>query len=126
MKNHDAKRVLSIGVAILLLFHGVHNATYGVDSIVKILQNYNVPFAEYLVYALFLSELVAPILLLCNKFINISGTLIVINISITIFLVHIDHLLEITKQGAWSVEVPILYLIIGAILALWEKESTLN
>ncbi len=119
MKSQEAKRILSIGVAILLLFHCVHNATYSVDSIIEILQNQDIPFAEYLVYALFLSELIVPILLLCNQLVNIAGTLIVINISI-------DHLLEITKYGAWGVEVPMLYLIIGATLALWKNETTLN
>ncbi len=126
MKNQEAKRILSIGVAILLLFHGVHNATYGVDAIIEILETQDIPFAKYLVYALFLSELIAPILLLCNRLVNIAGTLIVINISVTISIVHIDHLLEITKYGVWGVEVPILYLIIGATLALWENETTLN
>ena len=126
MKSQEAKRVLSIGVAILLLFHGIHNANYGVDSIIEILKKQDIPFAEYLVYTLFLSELIAPILLLCNRLVNIAGTLIVINISITISLVHIDHLLEITQYGALGIEVPMLYLIIGATLALWENETTLN
>ena len=126
MKSQEAKRVLSIGVAILLLFHAVHNATYGIDSIVEIVENQDIPFAKYLVYTLFVSELIASILLVCNRLVNIAGTIIVINISIIISIIHIEHLLKTTEYGTFGMEIPILYLIIGATLALWENETTLN
>ena len=123
MRNQEAKRILSIGVAILLLFHGIHKILYGIDFIIEVLESYNIPLAEYLAYLIFLGEIIAPLFLLFNKFIKMAGLLIILNMSTIIVLIHIDNLLNITQKGAWSVEVPMFYLIAGFTFFAWEDEQ---
>jgi len=126
IKNQDAKRILSIGVGILLLFHGIHKAIYGIDYITIILENYHIAFAKYIPYSIFLSEIIAPLFLIYGKYTNFSATIISIDMLIRIVIIHLDNLLELSEHGAWIIEVPMLYLIASITLILWNEESCLK
>jgi len=39
---------------------------------------------------------------------------------VAILLAHKDDIFTLGKHGAWSIEVPLLYLIAGLTLALWK------
>ena len=120
--NHERSiRVLSIGLGILLLFHGVDKAMNGTDFIAKMLGDYNLPYSEYLVYGVFVGEIIAPIMLIAGQYIRIAGAIIAFNMLVAIFLVHQGDLFSLGEHGAWSIELPMLYLIGGLSLALLDR-----
>lgn len=121
--DDKALRILSIGLGILLLFHGVDKVMNGTGVIEKLLQGVNVPYSQYVAYGVYIGEVIAPLLLIFGKYIRVSGALIAFNMAVAIFLVHQKDITTIEKYGAWSIEVPMLYLIAGLTLALWKKDS---
>ena len=126
MRNQEMKQILTAGVGLILLFHGVYKTIYGIDFFIILLQGYKLPFAQYIAYTLlFLANILAPLLLLHGRFINIAGVIIVINILINISIIHIDHLLELTNYGTWRFELPLLYLIVGLTFIFWEEDDCL-
>ena len=116
-------RFLSLGLGILLLFHGVDKVMHGVDYIEKLLVGWNVPYSQYVVASVYIGEVVAPLLLIFGQYIRISGAVIAFNMLVALFLVHKDTLFTLGDHGAWSIEIPMLYLIMALTLALSKEES---
>lgn len=121
--DDKALRILSIGLGILLLFHGVDKVMNGIGVIEKLLNGVHVPYSQYVSYGVYVGEVVAPLLLIFGKYIRASGAIIAFNMVVAIFLVHQEDILTIEKYGAWSIEVPMLYLIAGLTLALWKEDN---
>ncbi len=111
-------RVLTIGLGVLMLFHGVHKVLNGVDFIIPLLESYNVPYAEYVSYGVYVGEVFAPLLLISGYYIRVAGAIIVFNMLVALFLVHRDEIFTLTDYGSLSIETPLLYLIIGLALFL--------
>ena len=111
-------RVLTIGLGALMLFHGVDKIVNGVDFTIPLLEAYNIPYAKYISYWVYVGEILAPILLISGYYIRIAGAIIVFDMIITLFLVYHDEILILTDHGSWSGETPLLYLIIGLALLL--------
>ena len=111
-------RVLTIGLGILMLFHGVDKILNGVDFITPLLEAYSIPYAEYLAYGVYIGEVIAPVLLISGYYIRVAGGVIVLNMLVAIFLVHQNEIFTLTEHGSWSLEIPMLYLIIGLALLL--------
>jgi putative oxidoreductase len=121
--DYKSLRVLSIGLGILLLFHGVDKVMNGTGVIEKLLNGVHVPYSQYVSYGVYVGEVIAPLLLIFGKYIRVSGAIIAFNMMVAIFLVHQKDITSIEKYGAWSIEVPMLYLIAGLTLALWKKDK---
>ena len=121
--DEKSLRFLSIGLGILLLFHGVDKVMNGTLFIEKMLGGLNVPYSQYVAYAVYIGEVVAPLLLIFGKYIRISGAIIAINMAVAIFLVHQKDIATLGEHGAWSIEVPMLYLVAGVTLAFWKIDK---
>jgi putative oxidoreductase len=111
--------MLSLGLGILMLFHGVDKLSNGVDHIVTMLNNVGIPYAKYVAYGVYIGEVVAPLLLIFGQYVRVSGSIIAFNMMVAIVLAHRNDIFTLGKHGAWSIEVPLLYLIIALSLALW-------
>ncbi|HIM93693.1 MAG TPA: DoxX family protein [Campylobacterales bacterium] len=111
-------RVLTIGLGVLILFNGVHKILNGVDFITPLLEAYSIPYAEYLAYGVYIGEVIAPFLLISGYYIRVAGGVIVLNMLVAIFLVHQNEIFTLTEHGSWSLEIPMLYLVIGLALLL--------
>jgi putative oxidoreductase len=121
--NSKSLQILAFGLGILLFFHGVDKIMNGTEFIEKTLVAWNVPSAKYVTYGVFIGEVIAPIMLIFAKYIRIAGAIIAFNMLVAIVLVHKDTLFTLGDHGAWSVEVPILYLIMALTLTFWTKEK---
>ena len=122
MQNQSI-RFLAFGLGFLLMFHGIDKITNGTEFIEKMLVGMNVPYAKYVTYGVFIGEIVAPLLLIFGQYIRISGAIIAFNMLVAIILVHKDTLFTLGDHGAWSIEVPMLYLIMAVTLVLWKGEK---
>jgi putative oxidoreductase len=114
----QAIRFLAIGLGILLLFHGVDKIIHGISGIESMLSNMNVPYAKYVAYGVYVSEIVAPLLLIFNHYVRIASLLVSLNMIVAIVLGHRETLLTLNNHGAWSIETPLLYLVIAMTLFL--------
>ena len=121
--NNRALHFLGFGLGVLLLFHGIDKVMHGTEFIEKMLVALNVPYSEYVQYGVYMGEVVAPLLLIFGQYIRISGAIIAFNMLVALFLVHQNTLFTLGEHGAWSIEVPMLYLIAGLTLALWKREE---
>jgi putative oxidoreductase len=121
--NNRALRFLSFGLGVLLLFHGIDKVMHGTAFIEKMLVASKVPYYEYVQYGVYIGEVIAPLLLIFGQYMRISGAIVAFNMLVAIFLVHQNTLFSLGEHGAWSIEVPMLYLIGGLTLALWNREK---
>ena len=121
--NSRALRFLSFGVGVLLLFHGIDKVMHGTEYIEKMLIASKVPYSTYVQYGVYIGEVVAPLLLIFGQYMRISGAIVAFNMLTAIFLVHQNTLFTLGEHGAWSIEVPMFYLIAGLTLALWERDK---
>jgi len=122
--NNRALRFLSFGLGVLLLFHGIDKVMHGTEFIEKMLVGLKIPYSEYVQYGVYIGEIVAPLLLIFGQYMRISGAIVAFNMLVALFLVHQKTLFTLGEHGAWSIEVPMLYLIAGLTLALWKREET--
>jgi putative oxidoreductase len=109
-------RFLAVGLAVLLLFHGVDKIVNGVGDIQNMLEKLSIPYAKYLAHGVYIGEVIAPLLLIFNHYIRIALALIIVNMISAIFFTHRTTLFTVNNHGAWSIEVPLLYLIISITL----------
>ncbi len=116
--NNKAIRILAFFLGFLLLFHGVDKVMNGIDFIEKMLTEANIPYAKYLMYGVFIGEVLAPLLLIIGKYVKIAGGIIAINMLAAIFLAHKDAIFKLSEHGGWSIELQVLYLVAGLVLFL--------
>jgi len=105
--------ILRIAVGGLLLLHGVHKITDGIENQMQLLSKNGMP--GQLMYFVYISEVAAPALLLVGVFTRISALTIIITM-ITIIYVLPVPLLGLDKHGASMIELQLLYLLIPVAL----------
>jgi len=108
--------VLRLELGILVLLHGVHKLLYGVSGIESMLQGLGLP--GQLAYAVFLGEVLGPIMLIFGWYARIGAGLVVVNMLVAIALVHRHDLLQLNTHGAWALELQGIYLFTGVALML--------
>jgi len=101
------KLVLRLGVAGLMLFHGVAKIMHGTSFIAGMLAERGLP--AVMVYGVYIGEVVAPLLLIIGLFTRLAGMTIAINMLVAIYLVHMGDLASWGEHGAWKIELPMFY-----------------
>lgn len=118
--NGDAlgKLLLRLTLGILMLFHGVAKILNpgSLDFIRTQLEALNLP--SYLVYGVYLGEIVASLLIIFGIFARFGGLLIAGNMLVAITLVHQKELFELGKSGGWALELQGFFLICGLVIFL--------
>lgn len=107
---------LRFSIGILLLFHGISKLSNGIDWIKGILSTKGLP--EFIAYGVYLSEVIAPILLILGFRTKIGALLIAINMIFAVSLVHMDKILTLNQGGGWAIELDALFFF-GAITLLF-------
>ena len=115
MKEDIAKLILRITIGGLMLFHGIDKAIHGVSFIEGMLSAHDLP--AVVTYGVYIGEIVAPLMLIFGLLTTFAALIIVVNMVMAILLVYSDALFTVTEQGAWSIEVPMLYLM-GAVVII--------
>lgn len=112
------KLLLRITLGGVMLFHGVakvlHPAT--LDWIGSKLAAHGLPLE--LAFAVYLGELVGPLLIIFGMFSRIGGLLVTINMIVVLVLARSTELLQINKFGGWQVELEVLLLVCGLAILL--------
>ena len=110
------KLVLRLALGILILLHGMNKLMNGVSGIQDMLQGVGLP--GQLAYAVYLGEVLGPILLIVGWYARVGAGLIVLNMLVAIGLVHRHELLHLNQHGGWALELQGMYLFTAVALVL--------
>ncbi|NVK52793.1 MAG: DoxX family protein [Flavobacteriaceae bacterium] len=107
-KNLNAGLLLiRISVGLLMLFHGIAKLK-GVDFIEGLLSEKGLP--PFLAYGVYITEIVAPLLILIGYRTRLASIVYLIGILFAIFLVHASDIFTLNNHGGWAIELLGLYL----------------
>ncbi len=110
------KLLLRLLVGVLILLHGVHKIGTGVGGIGGLLASHGIP--SVFAYAVYLGEVVGPILIILGIWSRIGGLLVFINMVVAVLLVHTGEVLTLTPNGGWALELDAFFGVCGLVVAL--------
>src|SRR3954470_6130828 len=109
------KLILRVGLALLLLFHGISKLIGGVGFVTGMLTKLGMP--EALGYLVYVGEVIAPLLILFGVWTRAAALVVVINMIVAVLLVHTPQLFTLSKTGGWALELQGFYLIAAIVVA---------
>jgi putative oxidoreductase len=115
-QNDIARLLLRVTLGVLILLHGIAKLQDGVGGIEGMVVARGLP-AE-LAYAVFIGEVLAPLMLIFGFHARIGAVLVAINMVVAIVLVHVGQLASFNGQGGWAIELQAIYLVSAIALAL--------
>jgi putative oxidoreductase len=95
-----------IGIAGLMLFHGIAKINSGIDFLVDQMGVF--------AYAVYIGEVIAPILILLGWRTRLASLVLAINCIVAIGFAHSNEIFSLNDHGAYANELITLYLL-GAI-----------
>lgn len=110
------KLVLRLTIGGLILLHGVHKLLNGIGGIEDGFVSHGLPGA--IAYAVYLGEVLGPLLVIVGLFARIGGLLIVANMVVAVLLVHMSMLFTLNGMGGYALELQACYLFGGLAIAL--------
>ncbi len=103
MKNQNSGLfILRLSIGILLILHGFSKIFNGVESIVEMFHDKGIP--GFFAYAVYIGEVVAPLLLIVGYRTRLAALLIIANFLVVIFVAHPGLIMSFTDSGAWALE----------------------
>ena len=108
--------LLRVTLALLMLFHGWAKIRYGIGSIERLLQGHGLP--GWFGYAVYIGEVLAPLLLLVGLWVVPAALVIAINMLVALVLVHTHQFLRLQDSGGWALELQILLLVCALVVAM--------
>lgn len=113
-QNKDLGLLLQrLSIGLLILFHGVANLTSNYSFIKSLLNGIGIP--EFVAYAVFIGEIIAPILIIVGWRTRLASLVLAFNMLIAILMAHTAHIFTLNEYGGWGIELQGLYLF-GAMV----------
>jgi putative oxidoreductase len=103
--------ILRLCVGGLMLFHGVAKIMHpaSLDFISGMLTANNLPV--FLAYAVYIGEVVAPLMVIVGYQARIGGLLIATNMLFALFLAHTGDIFSLSEHGGSAIELQLFYLL---------------
>ena len=123
-RSADAGRlILRLGLATILLFHGVYKLGHGVDWIKPLLAQFHLP--TMLAYGTYIAEVVAPVLLIVGVQVRLAALAIVVDMCMAMLLVLRHRIFSLSEQpgGSWAIELQALLLFSSLALVFLDAGS---
>lgn len=108
--------LLRITLALLMLFHGWAKIRHGIGGIEQMIEARGAP--SWLAYAVYLGEVVAPLLLLVGLWVVPAALVIAINMLVAFFLVHTKQVLMLQSSGGWALELQAFFFVTALVVAM--------
>ncbi|MBZ4035553.1 DoxX family protein [Flavobacterium sp. 17A] len=103
-KNTDlGLLLLRISVGGLMLFHGVSKLIHGISFLVENMGAFG--------YAVYIGEVLAPVLILIGFRTRIAAVLLAITCVVAIATAHAQDIFSISEHGGYALELLMLYLL---------------
>lgn len=118
MTNESAgKLVLRVVLGFLVLLHGIHKLTGGIDWLDGMLANAGLP--TFFKYGVYLGEVVGPLLLITGWYARVGAWLIAANMLFAFGLAHGAELFAISPEnGNMVLELQYMFFFSAIALAL--------
>ena len=117
MSENAGKLVLRVVLGFLVLLHGIHKVTGGIDWIQGVLANAGLP--GFIGYGAYLGEVVAPLLVIAGYYSRIGAWVIAIHMLFVLGLAHSGELFAINPQGGnLVIELQYMFLFTAIAIAL--------
>ncbi|NDZ16446.1 GntR family transcriptional regulator [Variovorax sp. WS11] len=113
--DDTGKLILRLALGILMLLHGIAKINGGVGFAASMLTAHGLPGA--LAYLVYVGEIVAPVLLIIGLYTRPAAWIVVINMLVAIWLVHMKQIGMLNKQGGWELELQGLFLFSALAVA---------
>jgi putative oxidoreductase len=111
------KLVLRLGLAAIVLFHGIFKLRNGVAWMAQPLAAFNLP--AFLAYGTYVAELVAPLLLIVGAWTRLAALVIAFDMAMAAVLVLRPQLLAIRSAGGgWAIELEALIFCAAVAITL--------
>lgn len=118
---HLGALLLRTTLALLLLLHGWAKIRYGVGWIEGLLVQRGLP--GFLAYAVYLGEVVAPLMLLVGFWVVPAAAVVVLNMVVALVLVHQGDWLALNRSGGWALELQAFYLASALVVLLTARSG---
>lgn len=110
------KLLLRVTLGGLLLLHGIAKIQGGIDPIIDAVAKAGLP--TLLAYAVYVGEVLAPLLLIVGLWTRAAALLIVVNMAAAVVLMHAGDLRALSPSGGWKLELQAFYLATALAIAL--------
>jgi len=111
-----AKFVLRVTLGALILLHGVAKLRGGMGPIQGMVVAHGLP--GFLAYGVLVGEVVAPLMLLAGFHARLGAVLVLVNMLVAVFLVHMGQLTAFNGQGGWALELQGMFIAASIAVAL--------
>lgn len=102
--------VLRVGLAVILLFHGLAKLQGGIAWMAEPLGAIGLP--AWIAYGVYVAEIVAPVLLIVGVLTRFAALTICIDMVMAVILVLRDRVFTINPQGGgWAIELEVLIFV---------------
>lgn len=103
----------------MMLLHGIAKLTGGIGGIETRVTGVGLP--RFVAWGVLVGEVLAPLLVIANVFVQPAAIVMAINMVFAIWLVHAHELFALGRGGGWAIELQALYLAASLSLALIAK-----
>lgn len=105
--------LIRVMFGVLILFHGWHKVVHGIDTPMARMASHGLP--GFLMYFAYVSEFVAPILIVLGLFTRLSALTLFVTMTVVVYI-EVRTGVSLTPQGAVSIETQLIYWFISAAL----------
>ena len=95
----------------LILFHGWHKVMYGIDMPMARMESWGIP--GFLMYFAYISEVVAPVLIIIGLFTRLSNLSLFITMTVVMYI-ELRTGVGLNQFGAPTIEIQIVYWLTSA------------
>lgn len=100
--------VLRLSIGILMLMHGIAKIQKGIDGVMTSIGNAGLP--EALGYAVYLGEVIAPLMLIAGFRSRIASLFVAATMLVVMLFIQPEKLGQTIQTGAWALELQGLFL----------------
>ena len=116
-----AYHLLRLSVAAMMLLHGISKVLHGIGGIEARVVSHGLP--AWLAYGVYVGEVLAPLLLLANFWVQGAAIVMAVNMVFAIFLAHAGDVFAL-RRGAWAIELQALFLVGSVAVALMARPGS--
>ena len=116
MNEGIGKLILRLALGGMILMHGITKLTGGIGFIHDTVTAAGLP--AFFAYAVYVGEVVAPLLLIAGWYARIGAGVIALNMLFAIGLVHGAEFFTLNQTGGWALELQGMFLFTAVALAL--------
>ena len=116
-----AYHLLRLSVAAMMLLHGISKILHGIGGIEARVVSHGLP--SWFAYGVYVGEVLAPLLLIANVWVQGAAIVMAVNMLFAIFLAHAGDVFAL-RRGAWAIELQALFLVGSVAVALMARPGS--